>query len=56
MFLRFDRAFVHMFGIAAGEPWLDVLQVIGDDGNVDYDMAVYIFSFILIVAWTLLQV
>ncbi len=54
-FLRFDRAFVCMFRIAAGETWVEELPVVGEDGTLNLSMAVFIFSFILVVDWTLLQ-
>jgi hypothetical protein len=55
-FLKFDRAFVCMFRIAAGETWIDDMPVVGDDGVLNFSIAIFIFSFILIVNWTLLQV
>jgi hypothetical protein len=54
-FLKFDRAFVCMFRIAAGETWVDELPVVNEDGNLNIAFASFLFSFVLIVNWTLLQ-
>jgi hypothetical protein len=54
-FLRFDRAFVCMFRIAAGETWVDELPVVKEDGDLNIAFASFLFSFVLIVNWTLLQ-
>jgi hypothetical protein len=50
-FLKFYRAFVCMFRIAAGETWVDELPVINEGG----DLNLFLFSFVLVVNWTLLQ-
>jgi hypothetical protein len=55
-FLKFDRAFVGMFRVAAGETWIDSYPVINEDGSLNTAIAIFLFSFILIVNWTLLQV
>ncbi len=54
-FLKFDRAFVCMFRIAAGETWVDELPVVKEDGELNIAFASFLFSFVLIVNWTLLQ-
>ena len=54
-FLKFDRAFVCMFRIAAGETWVDELPVVKEDGELNFAFASFLFSFVLIVNWTLLQ-
>jgi hypothetical protein len=54
-FLKFDRAFVCMFRIAAGETWVGDLPVVDDNGSLNVSIALFIFSFVLIVNWTLLQ-
>ncbi len=54
-FLKFDRAFVCMFRIAAGETWVDELPVVNENGDLNIAFASFLFSFVLIVNWTLLQ-
>ena len=54
-FLKFDRAFVCMFRIAAGETWVDELPVVAEGGELNIAFASFLFSFVLIVNWTLLQ-
>jgi hypothetical protein len=38
-----------------GETWIDQLPVVDDSGELNYSLAGFLFSFILIVNWTLLQ-
>jgi hypothetical protein len=54
-FLKFDRAFVCMFRIAAGETWVDELPVVHEGGDLNFGFALFLFSFVLVVNWTLLQ-
>jgi hypothetical protein len=54
-FLKFDRAFVCMFRIAAGETWVDELPVVNEGGDLNIAFAMFLFSFVLVVNWTLLQ-
>jgi hypothetical protein len=56
-FGKFDRAVATMFRIAAGETWVDGLEVYNEElGTVNWLVGAYVFSFIVIVVWTLLQV
>ena len=43
-----------LFRIAAGETWVDGIDVTDEDGNVNWSLGGYILSFIAIVNWTLL--
>jgi hypothetical protein len=54
-FLKFDRAFVCMFRVAAGETWVDELSIVNEGGDLNLSFAVFLFSFVLVVNWTLLQ-
>ncbi len=55
-FARFDRAFFALVRLSGGETWLDSLQRLNEDGSLNYGPNVYIFSYIVIVVWVLLQV
>jgi hypothetical protein len=56
-FAKFDRAVCALLRIAAGETWVDGMDVIdAESGAVNWLIGGYIFSFILLVNWTLLQV
>ena len=56
-FGKFDRAVATMFRIAAGETWVDGMEVYNEElGTVNWVVGAYVFSFIVIVVWTLLQV
>ncbi len=52
----FDRSFVTMFRIAAGEAWVEELPGVGDDGYINLGTVIFIISYVIIVEWTLLQV
>jgi Ca2+-binding EF-hand superfamily protein len=55
-FISFDRSFLALFRVIAGETWIDSLDRITEDGKLNGPAVVFIFSFIVIVNWTLLQV
>lgn len=55
-FARFDRAFFALVRLSGGETWLDSLQRLNDDGSLNYGPNLYIFSYIVLVVWVLLQV
>ena len=55
-FARFDRAFFALVRLSGGETWLDSLQRLNEDGSLNYGPHLYIFSYIIIVVWVLLQV
>jgi hypothetical protein len=42
--------------LSGGETWLDSLQRLNDDGSLNYGPNLYIFSYIVLVVWVLLQV
>jgi voltage-gated sodium channel len=56
-FGKFDRSVSTLFRIAGGDTWVDGMDVLdAESGTVNWAVGVYVFSFILIVNWTLLQV
>ncbi len=55
-FAAFDRAFFALVRLSGGETWLDSLQRWNEDGTLNYGPNLYIFSYIVIVVWVLLQV
>jgi hypothetical protein len=53
----FERAFLTVFGITAGDTWVDgVPRTEPDTGVLNYAFAMYIISYIVIANWTVLQV
>jgi hypothetical protein len=55
-FGAFDRAFVSMFRLTAGETWLESLERYDEKGQLNYTNAVFVLSYIILVVWVLLQV
>ena len=55
-FAVFDRAFFALVRLSGGETWLDSLERWKDDGTLNYGPNLYVFSYIVIVVWVLLQV
>ncbi len=56
-FNTFDRALSTMFRLTAGETWIDGLAAFNpEDGTLLYGTALFIYSYIVIVVWILLQV
>ncbi len=55
-FGMFNRAFVTLFRIAAGDTWIDSLPTLGPDGNLEWKSALFICSFIVSSVWVVLQV
>jgi hypothetical protein len=55
-FGRFNRAFATLFRIAAGDTWIDSLPILGPDGGIQWKPALYIFTFIIVSVWVVLQV
>jgi hypothetical protein len=55
-FGAFDRAFVSMFRLTAGETWLDSLERFDENGQLNYTHAMFVLSYIILVVWVLLQV
>ncbi len=55
-FGRFNRAFVALFRIAAGDTWIDSLPALGPDGETEWKPALFVCSFIVVSVWVVLQV
>ncbi len=55
-FCSFDRAFVALFRISAGDAWIDSLPYVNDDGSTNLGAVFFLDSFILVVNWTLLPI
>jgi hypothetical protein len=45
-----------MFRLTAGETWVDGLPAYSEDGALNYGAAAFVYSYIVIVVWILLQV
>ena len=45
-----------MFRIAAGETWIEGVDVLNDDGSLHWGAGLFVTSFVIVVNWTLLQV
>ena len=55
-FDNFFRALSTMFRLTAGETWVDGLAAADENGNPYFGTAFFIYSYIVIVVWILLQV
>ena len=56
-FGELNRAIVTLFRIAAGETWVPDMPVYDEkSGLVDWAVGCYVFSFVILVNWTLIQV
>jgi hypothetical protein len=55
-FATFDRAFFALVRLSAGDTWIESLQRLNADGSLNYGPNFYVFCYIVIVVWVLLQV
>jgi len=56
-FGRFDQAVLSLFRVTAGMGWADQnLPMKTSDGGINWKVAVYLVSYIIVANWTLLQV
>jgi hypothetical protein len=55
-FSRFNRAFVTLFRIAAGDTWIESLPTLGPEGDLQWKPALFVCSFIVCSVWVVLQV
>jgi hypothetical protein len=55
-FGKFNLAFVSMFRIAAGETWVDSMQLIDESGDLNWMNATFVCSYLVINVWVVLQV
>ena len=55
-FATFSHAMGSMFRLTGGDTWLDCLDQLGPDGSVNIKESIFVFSYVVIVVWILLQV
>jgi hypothetical protein len=55
-FGNFSRAFISIFRITAGDSWVTTLTVLEPDGSVNWKLAMFTTTYIVVVDWLLLQV
>ena len=55
-FGKFNRAFITLFRIAAGDTWIDSLAMLGPSGDLEWKPSLFICSFIVVSVWVVLQV
>lgn len=55
-FATFSRAVYTLFGVVAFQKWTDDIAAFDDDNSINYGPVVYIYSYVIIVVWVLLQV
>jgi hypothetical protein len=56
-FGKFDRAFLTMFCITAGDTWVEEIpRVNPDDGTLNYPFMLFSITYIIVANWTILQV
>ncbi len=54
-FGKFNRAFVTMFRVTAGDTWVDGMPTILQDGDLNQGFAAFITSYVIVVVWLVLQ-
>jgi hypothetical protein len=55
-FGRFNRAFVSMFRLAAGETWVEALPLLSQDGDIEWKSSLFICTYVIVNVWVVLQV
>ena len=55
-FGKFNRAFITMFRLTAGETWVDAVPAVLDNGDLNHGFAAFVFSYIIWNVWLVLQV
>ncbi len=55
-FGKFNRAFVSLFKIAAGDTWIDTLPTLAPNGDLEWKPSLYVCTFIVVSVWIVLQV
>ncbi len=54
-FGKFNRAFVTLLKITAGDTWIDMLPMLAPNGDLEWKPAVFICSFIVCSVWIVLR-
>ncbi len=52
----FDKAFITLFFVTAGDPWPDTLPKLREDGSADWVTAGYVIVFTVTVVWIFVEV
>jgi hypothetical protein len=52
----FDKAFITLFFVTAGDPWPETLPKLREDGSADWVTASYVIIFTVIVVWIFVEV
>ncbi len=55
-FGKFNRAFVTLFKIAAGDTWIETLPTLTPNGDLEWKPALFVCTFIVLSVWIVLQV
>ncbi len=55
-FGKFNRAFLTLFQVAAGDTWIETLPTVAPDGDLEWKPALYLCTFIVVSVWIVLQV
>ena len=55
-FGNFVRGLSIMFRLTAGDTWVDGLDAYDENGRPNYGASLFVYSYIVIVVWILLQV
>jgi hypothetical protein len=55
-FGKFNRAFIVMFRLTAGETWVDTVPTVLESGDLNHGFAAFVFSYIILNVWLVLQV
>jgi hypothetical protein len=54
-FGKFNRAFVTMFRVTAGDTWVDGMPTVLEGGDLNQGFAAFITSYVIVVVWLVLQ-
>ncbi len=54
-FRKFNRAFVTMFRITAGDTWVDGMPTVLQGEDLNQGFAAFITSYVIVVVWLVLQ-
>ena len=52
----FDKAFITLFFVTAGDPWPETLPKLREDGSADWVTAGYVIIFTVTVVWIFVEV
>ncbi len=52
----FNKGFITMFGLTAGNTWIEPMPVVLEDGSLNWRVALFTTTYIIISNWIVLQV